>query len=113
GYSGNRHNVGFMVAEVLAGRIGAAFRRDRSRAQAATGQLAGMPVIVAKPMAFMNLTGPPLAALAGFYKIPADRIVVIHDDLHLPFATVRLKRGGGAGGHNGLRSVTPAPGTPA
>ena len=111
GYAGNRHNVGFMVADLLAGRIGAGFRRDRSRAQAATGQLAGLAVIVAKPMAFMNLTGPPLAALAGYYKIPPDRIVVIHDDLDLLFGTIRLKHGGGDGGHNGLRSVTRALGT--
>ena len=111
GYAGNRHNAGFMVADALAGRVGAGFRRDRSRAQAATGQLAGLAVIVAKPMAFMNLTGSPLAALAGYYKIPADRIVVIHDDLDLPFGTVRLKHGGGDGGHNGLRSVTRALGT--
>jgi PTH1 family peptidyl-tRNA hydrolase len=111
GYAGNRHNVGFMVADALAARIGSGFKRDRSRVQAATGQLASLSVIVAKPMAFMNLTGPPLAALAGFYKIPADRIVVLHDDLDLPFGTIRLKHGGGDGGHNGLRSVTRALGT--
>jgi PTH1 family peptidyl-tRNA hydrolase len=111
GYADNRHNVGFMVADVLARRIGSGFKRDRSRAQAATGQLAGLPVIVAKPMAFMNLTGPPLTALARFYKIPADRIIVIHDDLDLPFGTIRLKHGGGDGGHNGLRSVTRALGS--
>jgi len=111
GYAGNRHNVGFMVADVLAGRIGSGFKRDRSRTQVATGRLAGLPVIVAKPTSFMNLSGPPLVALAGFYKIPADRIVVIHDDLDLPFGTIRLKRGGGDGGHNGLRSVTRALGS--
>jgi len=111
GYAGNRHNVGFMVADLLAGRIGSGFKRDRSRAQAATGRLSGLPVIVAKPTSFMNLSGPQLVALAGFYKIPADRIVVIHDDLDLPFGTIRLKHGGGDGGHNGLKSVTRALGS--
>ena len=111
GYGGNRHNVGFMVADALAGRIGSGFRRDRSRTQAAAGRLAGLPVIVAKPMSFMNLSGPPLAALRGLYKIPPERVAVVHDDLDLPLRAVRLKLGGGDGGHNGLRSVTRAIGT--
>ncbi len=110
-YAGNRHNVGFMVADLLAARIGTGFRRDRSRVQAASGRLAGLPVIVAKPTSFMNLAGPPLAAVAAFYKIPPDQIVAVHDELDLPFATIRLKLGGGDGGHNGLRSVTRALGT--
>jgi peptidyl-tRNA hydrolase, PTH1 family len=105
-YAGNRHNVGFMVADILAARVGSAFRRDRSRAQAATGRLDGVPVIVAKPMSFMNLSGQPLSSLAGFYKIPPASLVVIHDEIDLPFGTIRLKVGGGDGGHNGLRSVT-------
>jgi peptidyl-tRNA hydrolase, PTH1 family len=105
-YAGNRHNVGFMVADVLAARVGSGFRRDRSRAQAASGRLNGVPVIIAKPMSFMNLSGQPLSAVAGFYKIPPARLVVIHDELDLPFGTIRLKVGGGDGGHNGLRSVT-------
>ena len=107
-YAGNRHNAGSMVADLLAARIGSGFRRDRSRTQAATGRLAGVPVIVAKPTSFMNLSGPPLAALTSFYKIPPDRLVVMHDELDLPFGTIRLKLGGGDGGHNGLRSVTRA-----
>jgi len=111
GYAGNRHNIGHMVADVLAGRMGSGFRRDRSRAQAATGRLAGRPVVVAKPMAFMNLSGQPVAALAGFYKVPPERIVVVHDDLDLPLGAIRLKQGGGDGGHNGLRSVTRALGS--
>jgi len=110
-YAGNRHNAGFMVADALAGRIGSAFKRDRSRAQTATGRLAGLPVIIAKPASFMNLSGAPVASLAGFYKIPLERIVVVHDDLDLPFGTIRLKQGGGNGGHNGLRSVTHALGS--
>lgn len=111
GYAGNRHNVGFMVADLLAARIGTSFRRDKSRAEAATGRLAGQPVTLAKPMTFMNLSGGPLIAVAGFYKVPAERIVVIHDELDLPFGSIRLKLGGGDNGHNGLRSVTGRLGT--
>ena len=110
-YACNRHNCGFMVADVLAERIGARFKRDRSRAVVAAGRLASRPVTLAKPQTFMNLSGGPVAALRSFYKIPAERIVVIHDDLDLEFETIRLKLGGGDGGHNGLRSVTAALGT--
>jgi PTH1 family peptidyl-tRNA hydrolase len=107
-YAGNRHNCGFMVADLLAGRIGAGFKRDRSRARVAAGRLAGFPVTLAKPQSFMNASGGSVAALRSFYKIPAHRIVVIHDELDIPFGTVRLKQGGGDNGHNGLRSVTAA-----
>jgi peptidyl-tRNA hydrolase, PTH1 family len=110
-YGGNRHNAGFMVADLLAERIGARFKRDRSRAAVASGRLAGFPVTLAKPMAFMNLSGRPVAALRTFYKVPPERIVVVHDELDLPFGVVRLKQGGGDNGHNGLRSVTAALGT--
>jgi PTH1 family peptidyl-tRNA hydrolase len=111
GYAGNRHNAGYMVADVLAARMGAAFRAGKFQAAVADGRLAGLPVTLAKPLAFMNLSGGPVAGLAGFYKLPAGRIVVIHDELDLPFGTIRLKRGGGDNGHNGLRSVTASLGT--
>jgi peptidyl-tRNA hydrolase, PTH1 family len=110
-YAGNRHNVGFLVADELAERVGTRFKRDRSRAQLATGKLAGTAVILAKPMTYMNLSGRPVAALRAFYKLPGDRIVVIHDELDIPFGAVRLKFGGGDNGHNGLRSVTTALGS--
>jgi peptidyl-tRNA hydrolase, PTH1 family len=110
-YERNRHNLGFLVADELAERAGVRFKRDRSRAQVATGRLAGVPVILAKPMTFMNVSGRPVAALRGFYKVPDDRIVVIHDELDIPFDTIRLKLGGGDNGHNGLRSVTAALGS--
>jgi len=110
-YAANRHNLGFLVADELAARADARFKRDRSRAQVATGRLAGVPVILAKPMTFMNVSGRPVAALRSFYKVPGDRIVVIHDELDIPFDTVRLKVGGGDNGHNGLRSVTAALGS--
>ena len=110
-YAGNRHNAGFMVADLLAARIGARFKRDRARAEVAVGRLAGVPVTLGKPKTFMNLSGGPVASLRSFYKIPPDRIVVVHDELDLPFAAIRLKLGGGDNGHNGLRSVTAAIGT--
>ena len=70
-----------------------------------------MPVTLARPRAYMNLSGRPVAALAGFYKIPPDRLVVVHDELDIAFGAVRLKLGGGDNGHNGLRSITQALGT--
>lgn len=111
-YAGNRHNAGRMVAGLLASQMGATFRRHRSRAAIAEGTLAGRPVTVAIPRGYMNLSGGPVAALRDFYKIPPSRIVVIHDELDVPFGEIRLKSGGGAGGHNGLRSVTAALGSP-
>jgi peptidyl-tRNA hydrolase, PTH1 family len=110
-YAGNRHNVGFGVADVLAERAGGRFKRDRSRAQVATARLTGVPVILVKPMTFMNVSGRPVATLRTFYKLPGDRIVVIHDELDIPFDDIRLKFGGGDNGHNGLRSVTAALGS--
>src|SRR5713226_7065388 len=111
GYATNRHNAGFMVADVLADRMGARFGRDRSRVLVATGTLADHPVLVAKPMSYMNLSGEPVAAAGRFYKIPPDRLVVVHDEIDLPFGTIRLKYGGGEAGHNGVRSVSAALGT--
>jgi PTH1 family peptidyl-tRNA hydrolase len=109
GYARNRHNVGFMVADLLAGRIGAGFGRHRKAvAQVAEGHLGvgGPRVVLAKPMTFMNLSGGPVAALSQFYKIPVDHIVALHDELDIPYGQIRLKIGGGEGGHNGLRSMS-------
>jgi peptidyl-tRNA hydrolase, PTH1 family len=107
-YAANRHNLGFMVADLLADRMGVSFRRTRQQALAASGKLAGHTVILAKPMSYMNASGGPVAMVGGYYKIPAEQIVVVHDELDLPFGTIRLKRGGGDGGHNGVKSVTSA-----
>jgi PTH1 family peptidyl-tRNA hydrolase len=107
-YAGNRHNAGYLVADVLAARMGAAFKRDRSGAAVAAGRLAGVPVTVGKPRSYMNLSGAPVAALRNFYKVPAARVLVVHDELDVPFGVIRLKLGGGDNGHNGLRSVTAA-----
>jgi peptidyl-tRNA hydrolase, PTH1 family len=105
-YAGNRHNIGFMVADLLAGRIGAKFKAHRSRNQVVEGRLAGQRVVLAKPTSFMNLSGGPVTGLRDFYKAPLERLVVVHDELDLDYAALRLKRGGGDNGHNGLKSVT-------
>ncbi|HEX2417289.1 MAG TPA: aminoacyl-tRNA hydrolase, partial [Micromonosporaceae bacterium] len=115
GYTENRHNVGFMVADLLAERVGGRFKRH-SRVSAAVcegrlGGFGGTRVVLGKPLSYMNLSGGPVAGLAGFYKIPVDQIVVLHDELDLPYGVLRLKSGGGDGGHNGLKSVSKSLGT--
>ncbi len=105
-YAGNRHNVGFMVADLLAERIGARFKAHKGRADTVEGRLLGQRVVLAKPKCYMNESGGPVASLRDFFKVPVDRIIVIHDELDLPFATLRLKSGGGDNGHNGLKSLT-------
>jgi PTH1 family peptidyl-tRNA hydrolase len=110
-YAGNRHNVGFMVLDLLAERVGARFKAHKGRADVVEGRLGAHRVVLAKPMSFMNVSGGPVASLRDFYKIPAERIVVVHDELDLPFGTIRLKRGGGDNGHNGLRSLSQSLGT--
>ena len=100
-----------MVTAVLAERCGARFKAHRSGSDVAEGRLAGVPVTLARPRSYMNLSGKPVAALAAFYKVPPGRLVVIHDELDLAFGTLRLKLGGGDNGHNGLRSITAALGT--
>jgi peptidyl-tRNA hydrolase, PTH1 family len=111
-YARTRHNLGFMVADLLAARLGAKFKaHKRSGAEVVSGRLAGRSVLLAKPRCFMNESGRQVGPLAKFYSVaPADTIV-IHDDLDLEFGRIRLKIGGGEGGHNGLRSVVAALGT--
>lgn len=109
-YSGNRHNVGFMVVDLLAARVGAKFGRHRKAvAEVAEGRLgvgeSSPRLVLAKPMTYMNLSGGPAAALAQFYKIPVERTIAVHDELDIPYGALRLKVGGGEGGHNGLRSL--------
>jgi PTH1 family peptidyl-tRNA hydrolase len=108
-YAKNRHNVGFMVADLLADRIGAKFGRHRKAAAlVAEGHLGlgGPRLVIAKPMTFMNLSGGPVAALSQFYKIPIEQVIAVHDELDIPYGQLRLKVGGGEGGHNGLRSMS-------
>ncbi len=111
GYATNRHNVGAMVLDVLAGRIGGKFKAHKGGAEVLEGRLAGRRTVLAKPRSYMNVSGGAVAGTARFYKVlPAD-LVVVHDDLDLEVGVVKLKRGGGEGGHNGLRSISTSLGT--
>ncbi|MEU8384904.1 aminoacyl-tRNA hydrolase [Streptosporangium sp. NPDC048865] len=105
-YAGNRHNAGFMVLDELAARAGGRFKAHRSRAEVLEGRLAGVPAVLAKPLSFMNLSGGPVKALADFYKVDPARVVVVHDELDIPYGALRAKLGGGDNGHNGLKSIT-------
>ena len=100
-----------MAAALLAERAGARLVAHRSGNDVAEVRLASGPVTLARPRSYMNLSGRPVAALAAFYKIPPDRLVVVHDELDISFGAVRLKLGGGDNGHNGLRSISAALGT--
>jgi peptidyl-tRNA hydrolase, PTH1 family len=105
-YAGNRHNIGFMVAGLLAERMGGRFTSHRARAQVVEGRIGGRRVVVAKPMTFMNLAGGPVTALRDYYKVPVGSVIAVHDELDIGYATLRLKKGGGDNGHNGLKSIT-------
>ncbi|HEY3869903.1 MAG TPA: aminoacyl-tRNA hydrolase [Actinocrinis sp.] len=111
GYAATRHNAGFMVADLLAARMGGRFKAHRGSADVVEGRIAGRRAVLLKPKSFMNLSGGPTASLRDFFKVPVERIIVLHDELDLPFGVVRLKRGGGDNGHNGLRSITKSLGT--
>jgi PTH1 family peptidyl-tRNA hydrolase len=110
-YAGNRHNAGFLVLDLLADRVGGRFKAAKGRADVVEGRLAGQRVVLAKPKSYMNESGGPAAAMAQYYKVPVERFVVVHDELDIPFGALRLKRGGGDNGHNGLRSLTKALGS--
>ncbi|MFF5206581.1 aminoacyl-tRNA hydrolase [Streptosporangium sp. NPDC000396] len=105
-YAGNRHNAGFMVLDELAARAGGRFKAHRSRAEVLEGRVADAPAVLAKPLSFMNLSGGPVKALADFYKVEPARVIVVHDELDIPYGALRAKLGGGDNGHNGLKSIT-------
>ncbi len=110
-YAGTRHNAGFLVADELAARIGQSFKAHKAQADVVEGRLTGQPVVLAKPRSYMNESGGPIVAVSRFYKVDVARIIVVHDELDLPFGALRLKRGGGEGGHNGLKSTSAALGS--
>jgi PTH1 family peptidyl-tRNA hydrolase len=110
-YAGTRHNMGYRVLEELARRWGVSLSRRQFQAELGTGSVAGTPAVLMKPRTYMNLSGRAVAPAAGFYQIPLERLVVIHDDIDLPLGRLRVKAGGGHGGHNGLRSLTEALGS--
>ncbi len=114
GYASNRHNVGQMALAELAHRVSATFKSHKANATVAEARLSpgGPKLILAKPNSFMNLSGGPVAALLRFYDLDASRLIALHDELDIPFDTVRLKSGGGHGGHNGVRDIAAAIGTP-
>ncbi|HLS45654.1 MAG TPA: aminoacyl-tRNA hydrolase [Ornithinicoccus sp.] len=117
-YAGHRHNLGAMVLADLAEQAGVTPKQHKARAWVSEARIGTLPgglpgprAVLAQPMTYMNVSGGPVSALAAFYKVPLEQIVVIHDELDLDFGVVRLKRGGGEGGHNGLRSVSQSLGT--
>jgi len=110
-YAGHRHNAGSMVVDLLAGRVGGRFKAHRGLVDLLETRLEGERVALVKPKCYMNESGGPVASIRDFFKVPADRIVVIYDELDLPYGTVRLKLGGGDSGHNGVKSMTKSLGT--
>ena len=109
-YAHNRHNVGQMVLDELATRVGGSFKSSKSRAQVLEGRLGvgGPRVVLAKPLSYMNVSGGPVSALAKFYDIDPGHVIAVHDEIDIPFNTVKIKIGGGEGDHNGLRDISKA-----
>ncbi|TAD91593.1 MAG: aminoacyl-tRNA hydrolase [Alphaproteobacteria bacterium] len=105
-YAGNRHNIGFMALDAIVRRHGfSGYRSSKFSAEIAEGALGGERVLALKPLTFMNVSGEAVGAAARFYKIPPEAVIVIHDEVDLAAGKPRTKRGGGHGGHNGLRSI--------
>jgi len=104
-YAGNRHNIGFDVVAELASRASAPPMREKFGAEIGEATIRGHKVLLCKPMEFMNVSGQAVARVAGFWKIPVEQTLVVHDDLDLPFGRLKLGAGGGHGGNNGVRSM--------
>ncbi len=105
-YRFHRHNVGFLMVDILHQAYGTSdFQKNKWQGLMAEASINGQKVLFLKPQTYMNLSGPAVSGSANFYKIPLDRIIVIHDDLDIPPADIRIKKGGGNGGHNGLKSI--------
>jgi len=109
-YAATRHNAGYLVVDELAARIGGKFSTHKARADVLEGRVGvgheAPRVILAKSRTYMNESGGPASALISFYKVPLDHVIVVHDELDLPFDALRIKQGGGDNGHNGLKSIT-------
>ncbi|MDQ3735751.1 MAG: aminoacyl-tRNA hydrolase [Actinomycetota bacterium] len=115
GYAGNRHNVGAMVVDQIAADIGANLKRGSgklARSHSAAIRCGQSRVILARPSTYMNVSGQAVRPLLDYYNVEPASLIVIHDELDLPFGSVRIKHGGGDNGHNGLRSITGSLGTP-
>ena len=104
-YRHNRHNVGFMVADALADKLEIPLKRVKFKAQIGNGKLEDIPIIIAKPLTFMNNSGEAVAPLVRYFKVPLERLLVIHDDMDLPLGTLRMRPSGGSAGHNGMLSI--------
>lgn len=104
-YDGTRHNIGFEVVDELAARWGIKVAEKRFAGLVGDGSVEGVRALLLKPQTFMNRSGNSAGPAAGFYKLPPQQLIVIHDELELPLGRLRLKQGGGHGGHNGLRSL--------
>ncbi len=105
-YAANRHNIGFMVIDALAKELSAGSFRARLGGELTEATIRGDKLVLLKPQQYMNLSGIPTQKVAAFYKIDLSRTLVVHDEIDLPYERLRLKSGGGHGGHNGLRSLT-------
>jgi PTH1 family peptidyl-tRNA hydrolase len=107
-YEDTRHNAGFMVAGKIAQDFNISFNKTKFDAIYGRGSIEDVDVLLVKPMAFMNRSGPPLQKLAHYFKIPSEDMLIIHDDIDLAFGRLKIKEKGGHGGHNGIRSITDA-----
>ena len=110
-YARTRHNIGFMVVDELSRRFSISLSKKRFNAEFGKTRISGESLVLAKPQSFMNLSGPPLQQLSAYFKVKSQDIIVIHDDLDLPFGRIRIVKDRGHGGHNGIRSITQALGT--
>ncbi|GHT83149.1 peptidyl-tRNA hydrolase [Actinomycetota bacterium] len=110
-YAGTPHNAGFAVVEHLVEDLGTSWS-SKFGAQIATGKIRGEQIYFVKPLSFMNLSGGPLKQVAQYYKVAPEHIIVVHDDIDLEFGVIKTKIGGGNAGHNGLKSIQAAFGTP-
>ena len=104
-YESTRHNIGFMVADALASANTIALLKKKFDACFGAGSIGGVPIILAKPVSYMNRSGTPVKRLADYFDIPIEDILIVHDDIDLDFGRLKIKKGGGHGGHNGLRSI--------
>lgn len=110
-YEGTRHNAGFAAADRIAEKCGAAFEKHKFDAVWSLCELGGKRILLAKPQTFMNNSGRAVLQLSSFYKIPADRIIIMYDDISLPVGGLRVRTHGSHGGHNGMRDITEVMGT--
>jgi len=111
-YEAHRHNVGFLVVDALSTRLRTSLDQEKFEGRLGTTTVGDDKLLLLQPQTFMNVSGRCVAPLARFYKIPVENILVIHDELDLPFGRLQLKKGGGSGGHNGLKSVSECLGQP-